>query len=195
MSIKHGILALLREGERYGYQLRAEFEARTGSTWPLNVGQVYSTLARLERDGLVEPTSQDEQGHAFYRITDAGRTELIHWFANPVARADRPRDELAVKLALAVTVPEVNVRDVVQTQRTHTFRTLQDYTKVKAGLGEDELAFSLVLESLIFQAEAEIRWLDHVEARVARHATRWSPPRAQTAESTDENTDAEEARR
>src|SRR5215472_190064 len=113
MSVKHSILAVLSGGERYGYQLRAEFEERTGATWPLNIGQVYTTLARLERDGFVEPAGQDAQGHVFYRITDAGRGELLAWFDRPVTRSERPRDELTVKLALAVTVSGIDVRQIV----------------------------------------------------------------------------------
>src|SRR5258708_33907984 len=106
VSVKHSILAVLLDGERYGYQLRAEFEERTGATWPLNIGQVYTTLARLERDGLVEPSGQDAQNHVFYRITEAGRAELLSWFDRPVARRARPRDELSGKLALSAPVGE-----------------------------------------------------------------------------------------
>ncbi|MDI2131924.1 PadR family transcriptional regulator [Yinghuangia seranimata] len=168
MSIKHGLLALLDQGPRYGYQLRAEFESRTGSTWPLNVGQVYTTLGRLDRDGLAQPDGEDDEGHVFYRITDAGRRELHAWFDEPVSRADRPRDELAIKLAMAVTVPGVDVVAVVQHQRAHTLRMLQDYTRLKMRAADDDLAWQLVLENLVFQAEAEIRWLDHCEARIAR---------------------------
>jgi len=178
VSVKYSLLAVLADGERYGYQLRAEFEERTGATWPLNIGQVYTTQNRLERDGLVEPAGEDAQGHVFYRITDAGRAELLAWFARPVARGERPRDELAVKLALAVTVDGIDVRAIVQAQRMHALAALQDYTRVKARLGADELAAALVLESMIFQSEAEIRWLDHVEARVSRHA---AMPRARAA--------------
>jgi DNA-binding PadR family transcriptional regulator len=145
MSVKHSILAVLHDGERYGYQLRAEFEERTGATWPLNIGQVYTTLTRLERDGLVEPAGEDAQGHVFYRITEAGRGELLAWFARPVSRAERPRDELAVKLALAVTVAGVDVPGMVHTQRKHALAALQDYTRVKARLTEAELAASLVV--------------------------------------------------
>lgn len=170
MSVKHSLLAVLHDGERYGYQLRAEFEERTGATWPLNIGQVYTTLARLERDGLVEATGQDTQNHVFYRITEAGREELLSWFARPVARSERPRDEVTVKLALAVTVAGVDVAAIVHTQRGHALAALQDYARVKARLAEDELAAGLVLESMVLQTEAEIRWLDHVEARVPRHA-------------------------
>jgi DNA-binding PadR family transcriptional regulator len=170
MSVRHALLALLEEGPRYGYQLRADFETRTGSTWPLNVGQVYTTLARLERDGLVEAEGDDGEGHVVYRITGGGRAEVADWFTRPVARTQPPRDELAIKLALAVTVPGVDVAAVIQRQRSATITALQDYTRLKREAGEDDLAWSLVLDSLVFAAEAEIRWLDHCEARVRRRA-------------------------
>ena len=168
MSVRHGLLALLAEQPRYGYQLRTEFESRTGATWPLNVGQVYTTLARLERDGLVSPQGDDGEGHAYYAITDAGRAEVARWFAEPVARSVPPRDELAIKLALAITAPGVDVLRITQAQRTHTLRALQDYTRLKARATDRDIAWLLVLDSLIFQAEAEIRWLDHCESRLAR---------------------------
>lgn len=174
MSIRNGLLALLEDGAMYGYQLRAEFEARTGATWPLNIGQVYTTLGRLERDGLVVPveSGDDDDGHRRYALTPAGRAEVTGWFHTPVARGAPPRDELAIKLALALTVPGVDVHDVVRTQRTSTVRTLQDYTRLKVRADESgDLAWLLVLDSLVFQAEAEIRWLDHCEARIARAAT------------------------
>ena len=176
MSVKQALLALLEQGPMYGYQLRVEFENRTGSTWPLNVGQVYTTLNRLERDGLVEGEGVDDEGHVVYRITDTGRSEVATWFTTPVARTQPPRDELAIKLALAVTVPGVDVGTVIQRQRTATMTALQDYTRLKrAGraarpTGPDDMAWSLVLDSLVFSAEAEIRWLDHCEARLRRAA-------------------------
>ncbi|HEU0132898.1 MAG TPA: PadR family transcriptional regulator [Mycobacteriales bacterium] len=169
MSIRQALLTLLDEEPRYGYQLRAEFEARTGATWPLNVGQVYTTLSRLERDGLVEAAGSDDEGHAFYALTEAGRDEVRRWFATPVDRGTPPRDELAIKLALAVTVPGVDVRAVIQAQRTDTLRALQEYTRLKARATDDDVAWLLVVDSLVFQAEAEVRWLDHCESRLARH--------------------------
>ncbi|MER5864011.1 PadR family transcriptional regulator [Kitasatospora sp. NPDC002040] len=174
MSIRHGLLALLDQGPRYGYQLRSEFEARTGATWPLNVGQVYTTLGRLERDGLVAPHGEDDEGHVYYAATEQGRAELRHWFDTPVPRTNPPRDELAIKLAMAVTVPGVDVEAVVQGQRRHSMKALQDYTRLKGqamtsgGQERSDLAWLLVLEQLIFQTEAEIRWLDHCETRLAQ---------------------------
>jgi DNA-binding PadR family transcriptional regulator len=173
MTVRNALLALLEQGPMYGYQLRAEFERRTGATWPLNVGQVYTTLSRLERDGLVEGTGADDDGHVMYVATAAGHQEVAAWFTTPVARTQPPRDELAIKLALAVTVPGVDVGTVIQQQRSATMGALQDYTRIKRAGGDGsqgDLAWSLVLDSLVFNAEAEIRWLDHCEARVRRAA-------------------------
>ncbi|TDD94058.1 PadR family transcriptional regulator [Actinomadura rubrisoli] len=211
MSIRHGLLALLSQGPRYGYQLRAEFESSTGATWPLNIGQVYSTLSRLERDEMVTRVGADDEGRFVYRITAAGEQDVRRWFATPIARADRPRDELAIKLAMAVTTPGVDVRHVVQTQRTATLRALQDLTRLKADAPavpaeQGDRAWRLVLESMIYQAEAEVRWLDHCESYVVRAAPpaaappAVAPPAAPDAPSGDpspagEPADSKEARR
>ncbi|MFJ3200246.1 PadR family transcriptional regulator [Streptomyces sp. NPDC086989] len=178
MSIRHGLLALLERGPRYGSQLRTEFESRTGSTWPLNVGQVYTTLARLERDGLVAPGGEDAAGHTLYAITGSGRAELYQWYERPVDRTNPPRDELSIKLAMAVGAPGVDIRAVIQAQRHATIKAMQDYTRLKAQAlaaiesgktrERDDVAWLLVLEQLIFQTEAEARWLDHSEARLVR---------------------------
>lgn len=168
MSVKHGLLALLNREPMHGYQLRAEFERSTGLTWPLNVGQVYSTLSRLSRDGLVEETDDgDEPGKVVYRLTEDGRAELDRWFATPVAPAEQPRDELAIKVALALETPGVDVATVLQTQRGATVRKLQELTRLKAKADGDD-AWLLVLDLMIFRAEAEARWLDHSETKLAR---------------------------
>lgn len=174
MSVKQGLLALLAQEPMYGARLRSEFEARTGGTWPLNVGQVYTTLARLERDGLVEQAGADDEGRISYRLTEPGRAEVESWWLTPVDRQTTPRDELVIKLALAVTCPGVDVPRVVQAQRAATLTHLRDLTRLKRGTsgaeGGHDLAWQLVLENLLFTAEAEVRWLDHVEATLARAA-------------------------
>ncbi|GAB7052462.1 helix-turn-helix transcriptional regulator [Catenuloplanes indicus JCM 9534] len=169
----------------YGYQLRAAFEESVGGTWSLNIGQVYTTLSRLERDGFVHPLPENEGGQRPYEIAEAGRTELARWFATPIERTDRPRDELAIKLALAMTTPGVDVAAVVQSQRTAGVRALQEYTRLKRGQDAGDLPWLLVLDAMIFQCEAEIRWLDHCEAMVLRHrpptAVRSTAPAAEPA--------------
>ncbi|KRE39316.1 PadR family transcriptional regulator [Janibacter sp. Soil728] len=189
MSVRLGILALLAEEDMYGAQLRAEFEARTGGTWPLNIGQVYTTLTRLERDGLVgQSGGPDDEGRIRYSLTDSGRAEVDGWWLTPVDRSNTPRDELVIKLALSVTAVGVDVTRVVQTQRTATLRHLRDLTKLKRSAAtetETDLAWLLVLDNLVFTSEAEIRWLDHVESTLARYS---SLPRRATAVSADADT-------
>jgi DNA-binding PadR family transcriptional regulator len=199
MSIRQGILAMLADGPRHGYQLRVDFEARTGSTWPLNIGQVYTTLARLERDRLVIAIDDADETHKRYALTELGRAELAAWFATPVHREDRPRDELAIKLAMAAELPGTDLAAVVQAQRTDTMRALQDYTRLRHSHdeGSDDIAWPIVLDSLIYTTEAEIRWLDACEQRLSRRppprAT--TPPASSTAAATETDYDDEGALR
>lgn len=189
MSVRQGFLALLSERPMHGYQLRQEFEGRTGGTWPLNIGQAYTTLQRLQRDGLVEPVpDEDADTPERFRLTDAGRAEADAWWLRPVERKTPARDELAIKLALAVTVHpadrDVDVAAVIQGQRTESLRALRDYTRLKHDATDDpdSLAWSLVLDSLIFTIEAEVRWLDHVESTVSQAAARRATSPAPVAE-------------
>lgn len=174
MSVKFGLLTLLARAPMHGYQLRQEFEATTGSTWPLNIGQVYSTLGRLARDGLVEVDDAGDESQRIYRIAADGRHAVTEWFATPVAATAPPRNELAIKLALAVNTTDVDVRAVILTQRTATMRSLQEYTRAREIAGDD-LSWLLVADSLIFAAEAELRWLDHSETRLLRHPAPAAP--------------------
>jgi len=168
VSVRHSLLALLSTGPMHGYGLKTEFEAATGDVWPLNVGQVYTTLGRLERDGLVAAEADDE-GQKVYEITAAGRDELGRWFETPVPREVIPRQELAIKLVFAVRSGMADVAEVVQRQRMATVRALQDLTRLKAAAEtRGDLAWLLMLDALVFQAEAEARWLDMCQARLAR---------------------------
>ena len=172
MSVRNGLLTLLAHGPSYGYQLKTEFEKRTGDSWPVNVGQVYNTLDRLARDGLIEQTETDGDGHVFYAITEAGVLEAQSWLSGPVQRGTATRDELAIKLALAVTLPGVDAEEIIHARRVATLRTLEELTRSKIAGGDpdtaDEFAWQLVVDALIFQAEAEVRWLEHSEARIRR---------------------------
>ncbi|MDU0349561.1 PadR family transcriptional regulator [Actinomyces sp. MRS3W] len=217
MAIKHALLALLAGGPAGTYQLRKDFESSTGTAWPLNIGQVATTLARLERDGLVarlEPGALEAASHAdaastdtasgpaaepapsgaaanpaaaasaakasntttlttagrdvaAWALTDAGRAELAHWWAKPVMRSAPDRDELVIKLALAATRPDVDVADLIQRQREATQTTLHEINRARRAAAED-LAATLVLDHHVFTVEAELRWLDDVEGRLAR---------------------------
>lgn len=173
MSVRQSLLAILDQGPCYGYQLRAEFDRRTGSTWPLNVGQIYNTLDRLERDGLVAKGETDEQGHVYWQITDAGSDEVRAWLAAPVVRPGNTRDELAIKLAVAATLPGIDVGHIIDAQRAASAEQLAQLRRTATDAADsdssEDLVRALVIDSMVAAAEAEMRWLDRAEQRLARH--------------------------
>jgi DNA-binding PadR family transcriptional regulator len=170
VSIRHALLALLEDGPKYGLQLRHEFEARTGEVWPLNVGQVYTTLQRLERDGLVTALSDDDDGpQKGYEITAGGRGELLSWLQTPPDAAQPPRDELLIKVLVAVGLRDVDVQEVIQVHRRHLVQLMQRYTAVKADADVDDVAIALIVDAELFRIEAAVRWLDSAEVRLRQH--------------------------
>ncbi len=170
MSVKFGLLALLAEAPTHGYQLKTDFERRTANQWALNIGQVYTTLQRLERDGLVQAMGTDGDRNE-YRITASGRRQLDDWFVSPVVPEGPPRDEMTIKVLLAVATDDLDVSAVLQRQRTASVEQLQAYTRRKAQADPvTDIAFLIMLDALIFRTEAEIRWLDATEARLRHRA-------------------------
>ena len=170
MSVRNGLLAMLAERPAHGYALKSRFEERTAGAWPLNVGQVYTTLGRLERDGLVAAEAADERDRQAWRITRSGRTALTRWYGTPID--DRPaRDELAIKVLLAVAAGSVDVGRIIQDQRSATMARLQEHTRHKqAADPRQDLPWVLLLDALILKAEAEIKWLDLCEERLRRRS-------------------------
>jgi DNA-binding PadR family transcriptional regulator len=190
MSVKHALLASLAKGPMHGYGLKSAFEARLGQAWPLNIGQVYTTLARLERDGLVapDPTEAVEpqrggEERRSWRITEAGRAALGEWYASPVARDGLARDELLVKLTAALDAGIDTALEVIRTQRTATLELLQRHTRAKADAARrGDLSRLLATDLLIAQAEAEAAWLDLCEARTTSGGPRPGVSVARTSE-------------
>src|SRR5580704_1917507 len=156
MSIPHVLLALLSEGPKYGLQLREEFEAGTGEVWPLNVGQVYKTLGRLERDGLAESDGTAPDGpQKRFRITPRGEE------------------------ALAARVPGTDAHEVIQAHRIYLVELMQQWTRLKEGEARDDLGLALVVDAELFRLDAVIRWLDAADTRLKRAAA--EPPRPASA--------------
>lgn len=174
MSVRHAVLTLLDSRPQHGYALKAEFERRTGGTWPLNIGQVYTTLQRLERDGLVSAHEPADDGSVVYEITPLGHSTVREWWGGVVDRQAPTRDELTIKIALAVTTPGVDVGQILRRQRTASLQVLQALNRARAQAGDD-LAWSLVLDRLSFDAQAEAQWLDHVEATLRRRGPAAAP--------------------
>lgn len=172
MSVKHSLLAILSQSPAHGYGLKSTFEHSTAGAWSLNVGQVYTTLSRLERDGLVEPDDVDDEGRQSWRITRAGRAALSVWYATPVVDDPPSRDELAFKVLLAFAADTVDVSEILSAQRVATMERLQQYTRHKMDADPTNLPWTLLLDSLILKAEAEVKWLDLCELRLRDRSAR-----------------------
>src|SRR5271169_1026111 len=171
MSVRHALLALLSEGPKYGLQLREEFEGRTGEVWPLNVGQVYTTLQRLERDGLVESDGTGEDGpQKAFRITSEGERELAGWLRTPPDLTSPPRDELVMKVLIALRVPGTDQHEVIQAHRRYLMQLMQEWTRLKEGEARDDLGLALVVDAELFRLDAVTRWLDAADTRLRRAA-------------------------
>jgi DNA-binding PadR family transcriptional regulator len=177
MSVRHALLALLSEGPKYGLQLREEFEARTGEVWPLNVGQVYTTLQRLERDGLVESEDSADAGpQKGFRITAEGARELAGWLRTPPDLTSPPRDELVIKILVALRVPGTDVHEVIQVHRRYVVELMQQWTRLKEDESENDLNLALVIDAELFRLDAVVRWLDAADGRLKRAALDPPPP-------------------
>jgi DNA-binding PadR family transcriptional regulator len=171
MSVRHALLALLSEGPKYGLQLRQEFEASTGEVWPLNIGQVYTTLQRMERDSLVESDGSAGEGpQNVFRITPAGEQELTHWLQTPTDMTAPPRDELVIKILSALRVPGVDVQDVVQAHRRYLIELMQQWTRLKDDEADFDLSLALVVDAELFRLDSVVRWLDSASGRLKRAA-------------------------
>jgi len=170
VSVRHALLALLSDGPKYGLQLRQDFEARTGEVWPLNVGQVYTTLQRLERDGLVVSDGDDDDGpQKHFRITAEGADELGQWLRTPPDLSSPPRDELVIKVLVAVQLAGVDVHEVIQVHRRYVVELMQQWTRLKEDDGGD-LGFVLVVDAELFRLDSVVRWLDSADGRLRRAA-------------------------
>jgi DNA-binding PadR family transcriptional regulator len=186
VAVREALLALLADSPRHGYELKTEFESVTGHVWLLNVGQVYTTLDRLERDGLVRPLSEAVSdptavtatavtatavtatavtvtAKRAYEITHAGREELSRWYSEADADEPPPRDEALLKVLLASARSAAEGLAVVTEQRK---RGLDQLRKLRVLPAADDLSANIVRDARSARIEGELAWLDRCEARL-----------------------------
>ena len=175
MSVRHALLALLSEGPKYGLQLREEFEANTGQVWPLNVGQVYTTLQRLERDGLVESGGSEDGPPRAFRITPDGERELATWLRTPPDLSSPPRDELVMKVLIAVRMPGTDPHLVIQAHRRYLVQLMQQWTRIKDDEADGDLGLALAIDAELLRLDSVVRWLDVADVRLERPETDPAP--------------------
>ena len=166
MSMRHSLLALLSDGPSYGLKLRQDFEALTGDIWPINGGQVYTTLQRLERDGLIESDDAETDGaQRRFRLTSAGREELALWLQTPPDLSAPPRDDLVMKVMVALGVHNIDAPKVLQLHRRHLVEVMREYGRLKDA-SPDDLRFGIVADAEILRLDSQVRWLDLIEGRL-----------------------------
>jgi DNA-binding PadR family transcriptional regulator len=171
MSVRNAILGLLAQRPRHGYELRAAFEALVGGEeiWEVKPAQVYTTLSRLEESGLVKKEATEQGGGSkkrIYGITPEGRSELNHWFATGV-EGEHQRDEFFIKLMLSIEDRRADPYQVIRAQRSELYQELHDAThRRNAADPQNELAQIFMLDKVIMHLEADVKWLDLLEARL-----------------------------
>lgn len=171
MSVRNALLGLMAQQPRHAYELYAAFGALVGGeeVWEVKPAQIYTTLARLEEGGLVtSSTTSGDPGpeRRIYALTPSGQSELTRWLTEPVIPLHE-RDEVFLKLMVCLAVRDVNPRRVLYAQRSALYQELHDLTGRRAEADpHTELARILLLDQAIMHTEADLRWLDMVEARL-----------------------------
>ena len=167
VSVRHTLLALLSEGPKTGRQLREEVGARTGEVWPLNAGQVYAALRRLERDGLIESGDTGAAGpHKEFRLTGDGAAELAAWLRTPPDPASAPYDQMAAKVLAALQVPGTDAHEVIQVHRHSLMELMQQWTRIKRQKAGNDLGLGLRIDAELCRLDSVIRWLDAADGRL-----------------------------
>jgi DNA-binding PadR family transcriptional regulator len=163
--MRYPVLALLASAPAHGYEIKRGLEERFGAVIaPLNAGQVYTTLQRLERDELVADDAVAQSGRPdkrVYRLTDAGRAALEDWLGTASAPT-RLRDDFFMKLTFAAAIGIADPRELIARQRAAYLRSLGELERVLTDGHEDETT-TLVVEGAALHLEADLRWLDRCE--------------------------------
>lgn len=174
VSISHALLGLLEDGPRHGYDLKHAYDERFAPGRPLHYGQVYATLSRLLRNGLVVVTGVEAGGgpdRKRYAITDAGVTDIERWLRTPEKPEPYMQSTLFTKVVLALLSGR-DAAEVLDSQRTAHLTAMRELNRRKAA---GDLADALICDYALFHLEADLRWLELTAARLAELAERVRP--------------------
>jgi DNA-binding PadR family transcriptional regulator len=167
--VRFVFLALLAGGPSHGYELKRRYDALFGAVWePINIGQIYVTLGRLERDGLVAHTAvRQARGNdrKDYELTELGRKALAGWLAEP-ADANLPKSDLLLKL-VAADLAGTERRALIGEHRQRCLQALHDLDRkasdtASSGFGPGSVA-DLLVQGTALHLQAELRWLDYLD--------------------------------
>ncbi|HAL16096.1 MAG TPA: PadR family transcriptional regulator [Anaerolineaceae bacterium] len=170
MSVRNALLGLLAQRPFYGYELLAALDGIAGGHdgWAINPGQIYATLERLEKSGLIaeQPANGSAPEKTTYTATVAGRQELAEWLSAPV-QTNLQRDEFYIKLMLALSLEGTDPYRVIQIQRASLYQELHAVTTHRDSLDlPSGLAQKLLFDKAVMHLEADLRWLEMIETRL-----------------------------
>lgn len=172
--MKYPILALLSSGPAHGYELKQSFENRFGAVWPpVNIGQIYTTLQRLERDALVRGYEVEQESRPdkhVVEITESGRAALQEWL-NTADKGPRLRDDFYMKIVLSRLSGLAQPLEVIGRQRETHLQELRDLNDIAMRAREGPVASLLLAEGAALHVQADIEWLDLCEDRIRRGET------------------------
>jgi len=169
--MRYAFLALLAKTPAHGYELKHAFEEAFGDVWPkLNFGQIYTTLSRLERDGLVEgkpADDSDRRNKRVYELTPEGQQALQAWVAEAVA-SPQLKNEFFMKLILAQLADIANPRSLIEQQRRANLQALGDLNRLSLQQNSNQdVVTNLLIEGAALHLEADLKWLDLCEEQLA----------------------------
>ncbi|MEV7189502.1 PadR family transcriptional regulator [Kitasatospora sp. NPDC093102] len=165
MSLGQMLLGLLEAQPRHGYDIKRLYDEHFGRDRALHYGQVYATLSRLLKHGLVVVEGVEAGGgpdRKRYAITDAGVTDLTDWLTQPEDPQPYLQSTLYHKVVLAILTGR-SAADVLDTQRAEHLRTMRELTRRKL---TGDLGDELICDHALFHLEADLRWLELTAARL-----------------------------
>lgn len=170
MSFGHTLLGLLEKGPQHGYELKHRFDEEFASTRPLPFGQVYATLARLHRDGLVDIAAVESGAgpdRKRYVITSAGVSELEQWVDEPTPPGS-VRSELFSRVVVAM-ISGRNPDAVLDVQRATHLARMREVTERRRGA---DLVDAMTCDFELFHLEADVKWIEHAARRLDKAGPR-----------------------
>ncbi|MBV9328203.1 MAG: helix-turn-helix transcriptional regulator [Chloroflexi bacterium] len=166
MSLKYGVLGLLTGEPLHGYEVKNRFEAMLGGTWDVNIGQIYTTLQRLERDGLVRPVGpRGDRGKLVYELAPEGRKALDEWLAQPNVGPQQLHEDFYVKLLLATRIANGDLPQMLARQKRAYLQRLRDLNSLEERARRDgRLDLARLVRGALLHTEADLKWMDELSS-------------------------------
>jgi DNA-binding PadR family transcriptional regulator len=166
LSLKYGVLGLLKEEPLHGYEVKNRFESMLGGTWEVNIGQIYTTLQRLERDGLVRPVgSRGDRGKQQYKLSPEGQTALDQWLALPDSGPQQLHEDIYVKLLLATRIANGDLQPMLARQKRAYLQRLRDLNRLEEKARRDgRIDLARLVRGALLHTEADLKWMDELSS-------------------------------